>query len=222
MATLASSASFWARAPSRTSVDAAVVNLFGGFERLASGFDVGLGFGLVFLNGGAGEDLIGGLRLFVLALAFAGGGGQIAALQFGQQLAGANVIAAIYQHAPHRCADLGGDVGLVDGVENGVGGDHVVDGAADGGFDQDRGGRLGFLFFFLLAAAGEEKRSGQKGEQWCCGAGLWPARQTIVLGGLPYKPGTGRGSAIHDAIPDISRSHRDNVPVRIFRLSRAT
>ena len=90
----------------------------------------------IFGHGGAGQGLIGGLRLFVLMLALFGRGRQIAALQFGEQLARANVVAAIHQNAFHRSADLGSDVGLIDGIEHGVRGDHVIDGAAHGGFHQ--------------------------------------------------------------------------------------
>ena len=141
-------------------VDPAVVNFLRGVERLLRGHDVGFGFGAIFGYRGAGHGLQSGLGLFKLTLAFFGGGGEIAAFEFGEQLTRLDVIAAIHQNAADGCADLGRHVGLVDGIKHGVGLDDDVNGAARHIVHLDRGGGLGFVGFLLLglAAAGRSRR----------------------------------------------------------------
>ncbi len=76
---------------------------------------------------GLGRGLVGGLGGVVGALVVEGGGGEVAVFEGGEELASFYVGAALDVELSDRSGDLGGDGGLGEGRESGVGGDVLGD-----------------------------------------------------------------------------------------------
>ena len=83
-----------------------LIKLLRSLDRLLRGLHIALRFGPIFGKSGARRGLIPGLRLLVLALGFVCGRRQIGAFELGEHLSGANMVAAIDEHAFHRGCDL--------------------------------------------------------------------------------------------------------------------
>ena len=95
-----------------------------------------------------------------LALAFAGG--EVAALQYGEQLALFDVIPALHQEALHRRRDLRHHRGLVAREQHAIARDDAADGVLGDSRHLNRGGRFDFLLLLLIAGDKKEERNEQE------------------------------------------------------------
>ncbi len=123
--------------------------------------EIGLGlreieFGLlhIFRNLRFGCGGIGCLRGFVGTLVVLRGGGEVAVLKHGEQLAFFHLRSALHVELLHRRADLGLDGGLRQRRKDGVGGDVLGDRALLGMLGLHGDFRRGRLFLFAARQAG--------------------------------------------------------------------
>ena len=145
----------------------AVEQFFRGVERFARGFDVRLRLCHLFRHAGAGGGAEVRLRLNELAAALLGGADEIGVLEFGEELARLDVIAAIDQEAPDRGADLGDDVRLFTRKQHRVRVDDDANASLDRRRHFHRRDRFGFRLGFLAADRDEAER-GAAGESNDC------------------------------------------------------
>ena len=152
---------------------AAVEHLLGGIHGLPVGVHIGLRLDDGLGNRRAGGGAQVGFRLVHGALAFGGLGGEVAALERGQELALLDVVAAVDVELFDGRGDLRHDAGLVAREQHAIAGDNAADGVLGDGRDLNGRGRLGFGGL-LPGAAGQGYQAG--GHQEDCGFLHWLKR----------------------------------------------
>ncbi len=134
----------------------------GEVERALCLDEIEVGLGVVLGDRGTGGGLVSGLRGGIGSLVVEGGCAEVTVFECSEQLAGFNAGSPLDEELLDGCCDLGGDGGLGQREERGVGGDLLADAGLlrmDGlHVDEWDGG----LLFFFLAGGGEDGQAQDK------------------------------------------------------------